>query len=53
MGIAERHVDDEMGKPANRMSAPHVRDATEDRIAERRLRDGECALSHLEQELEA
>ena len=52
-GVAEQHVDDEMRKPPNRMSATHVRDAPEDRIAMRSVDNLLRALSHLEQKIEA
>ena len=52
-GVAKRHVDDEMRKPPNGMSAPHVRHAAEDRMAKRSLCKLQRALSHLEQEFKA
>jgi hypothetical protein len=36
-GVAKWQVDDEVRKPPNGMSAPHVRDGAEDRMAKRSL----------------
>jgi hypothetical protein len=52
-GVAKWHVDDEVRKPPNGMSAPDVRDAAEDRMAKRSLCKLQCALAHLEQEIKA
>jgi hypothetical protein len=49
--VLEHHEDDEVRKSAHRVRAPHVGDATKDRIGERSLGHLERALAHLEQEL--